>query len=129
LITLEKMLKEKKWAVIGAKEEKDTIGWKIPDILKRNGYTVYKVNPKYSTLDGEKSYSSIKEIEEDIDCVDIIVNPKIAVTLLKDIRDKGVKYVCFQPGTFDKTVKERAEELGLNYVRGCVYAALSKKEM
>jgi uncharacterized protein len=119
-----KTLEMKNWAVIGARIDKNTMGYKIPEVMKRKGYNVYSVNPKYESVDGEQFYSSILDIEVDIDCVDMIVNPKISIDLLEDIKEAGVKYVWFQPGTYNDEVLKKAEELGLEYVKDCIYAAL-----
>lgn len=124
-----KTLDMKSWAIIGARPDKDTMGYKIPEIMRQNGYNVYSVNPKYESIDGEIFYSSILDIDEEIDCVDMIVNPKIAIDLLEDIKEAGVKYIWFQPGTYDDEVIEKAERLGIEYLKDCVYAALRSSGM
>lgn len=123
----EEMLSKKRWAVVGARTDRDTMGYKVPEILEKNGYTVYLVNPNYHEIDGKKVYSSILDIGEEVDCVDIIVNPKIALGVLDEVHKVGIKYVWFQPNTIDKDVIKKAREYGLEYVKDCVYATLKEK--
>ncbi|SHK37374.1 CoA-binding protein [Tepidibacter formicigenes] len=122
-----KMLEKKKWVVVGVTEDKTRYGYKIFKKLKETGYTVYGINPKYSEIDGDKIYSSIKEIPEKVECVNMLVNPKISLKILEDIVDEGIKYVWFQPGSFNEETIDKAEELGLNIVfYDCLYVELGR---
>lgn len=125
--TKELMISKKRWAVVGARPDRETMGYKIPMLLEEKGYTVYLVNPNYDEIDGRKVYSSLLDIGEEVDCVDIIVNPKISLKVLDEVAQLGIKYVWFQPGTIDKDVIKKAREYGIEYVKDCVYATLKDK--
>ncbi len=119
------MLEKKVWAVIGATPDQEKFGYKIYKKLKSHGYTVYGINPKYDSLDGDKLYKSLKDLPEKPECIDMVVNPKLSKAALDEIEDLGIQYVWFQPGTFDEEVIDIAEGKGLNIVfYDCVLVAL-----
>lgn len=111
---MQEMISLKNWVVIGATDDKSKFGYKILKKLKDKGYNVCGINPKYKEIEGIKIYSNINEIKENIDVANIIVNPNIAITMLDDIKNKGIKNVWFQPGSFNDEVLEKAKSLGLN---------------
>lgn len=120
------MLSKKVWAVIGATPNKEKFGYKIYKKLKNHEYTVYGVNRKGDELEGDKLYASLKDLPEKPECIDMVVNPKISKIVLEEIKELGIKYVWFQPGTFDEEVINIAKEAGLNVVyNDCVLVALS----
>jgi len=119
------MLGKKVWAVIGATPDSKKFGYKIYKKLKDNGYTVYGINPNYESLEGDKIYSSLKDLPEKPECVDMVVNPKVTKAVLMEVEELGIEYVWFQPGTFNKDVINTAEEKNLNIVyNDCVLVAL-----
>lgn len=124
----EKMVNNKNWAVIGVSDNKEKMGYKIWNRLKDHGYNRYGVNSRYDEVNGEKIYDDIKSIPEKIDVVNMVVNPKIGIQYLEEIKDAGIEFVWFQPGTSDDEIISKAEELGLKYVKEtCIYATLGEK--
>ncbi|NLX61586.1 MAG: CoA-binding protein [Tissierellia bacterium] len=123
------MLKKKVWAVVGVTTKKDRFGYKIFKKLQEHGYETYGVNPKYEEVDGEKVYPTLKSIPKKIEVVDVVVPPKVTLGLLDEIKDLGIEYIWFQPGTYDEEVVEKAESLGFkNLFNDCVYATLIARE-
>ncbi|ABR48388.1 CoA-binding domain protein [Alkaliphilus metalliredigens QYMF] len=121
----EEMLKLKTWAVVGVTPDEEKFGYKIYQKLKNHGYHVYAVNPKYDSVEGDIIYNSLKDLPEKPECVNIVVNPKVAKGVLEEVKALGIQYVWFQPGTFDEETIAHAEEAGLNIVYyDCVLVAL-----
>jgi predicted CoA-binding protein len=55
----------------------------------------------------------------------MVVSPKIGVSVINEIADKGINYVWFQPGTYNEKIIELAESKGLKVVyNNCVLVAL-----
>ena len=78
---LNKIMKPKTIAVIGASTKEHTIG---SDIMKRlqeynfNG-KIYPVNPKGGIIEGLQAYTSVLEIPDEIDLAIIVVNAKFVL--------------------------------------------------
>lgn len=126
----ETMLEKKNWAIVGVSENKDRYAYKIWKLMPEHGYNVFGVNPKYNELEGVKIYNSLKDIDEKIDVVDVVVNPRLSLKLLDEIKELGIEYVFFQPETYNDEVVEKANNLGLKILTGdCIYATLIRKEM
>ncbi|MDI9501539.1 MAG: CoA-binding protein [Tissierellia bacterium] len=125
----DEMLQLRNWAIIGVTPKKDRYGYKIWRQMKEKGYTVYGVNPNYEEIDGEKIFASLQNISEPIDAIDIIIGPSHVPPILEAAREKGIRNLFFQPGSYDREIIEMAEEMGFNYIEGdCVYASLLRKD-
>ena len=118
------MMSKKVWAVVGVSENKEKWGYKLYKVLKDHGYKVYGVNPRLESLEGDKVYNSLKEIDDKIEVVDIVVNPKFAMDYVKEAKDLGIENLFFQPGSYDEELINEVENLKINYVKDCVYATL-----
>lgn len=124
-IAKQEMLQKKKWAVIGVTPDKEKFGYRIYKRLKERGYIAYGINPKYPEIEGDIVYASIKDIPEKVDCVNIVVNPKITLSVLDEIKAEDINYVWFQPGAFDQNVIDKATEIDLDIVYyDCLYVEL-----
>ena len=122
-----KMMSLKKWAVVGVSGNKDKFGYKIWKTLKEHGYTTYGISPNYDELEGDRIYKSLSELPEKVDIIDMVVPPRLSITILEEAKENGIEYVFFQPGTYNDEVVAKAEELGLKFLTDdCVYATLKK---
>lgn len=124
---LNKMVEQKNWAVVGARSDESTFGYKIPMRMLEHGYNVYMVNPKLDEIEGHRVYKKLSDIEEKIDVVDVVVNPKVAISVLDEAKAMGIENIFFQPGTYTDETLEYGDKLGLNYVTNCIYKILGAK--
>ena len=108
---LDKIMKPKSIAVIGASTKEHTIG---SDIMKRlqeynfNG-KIYPVNPKGGIIEGLQAYTSVLEIPGEVDLALIVVNAKFVLSTLDQCNEKGIKGICIITAGFKETGKEGAE--------------------
>lgn len=108
---LDKIMKPKSIAVIGASTKEHTIG---SDIMKRlqeykfNG-KIYPVNPKGGVIEGLQAYTNVLEIPETIDLAIIVVNAKFVLSTIDQCHEKGIKGVCIITAGFKETGKKGAE--------------------
>jgi predicted CoA-binding protein len=119
----EVMLGKKIWAVVGANQNPEKYGNMIYKNLKARGYEVYAVNPLYDEVEGDRCYKDLASLPKLPDVVNVVVSPKRAMPVIEEAAKLGVKYVWFQPGTYDDEVTELARKLGLEAVQACVLAA------
>ena len=95
------MLEKKVWAVIGANQNPEKFGWKIYKRLKDKGYEVYPLNPAYETIDGDICYKSLSSMPKVPEVINMVVAPERGKPYIEEAAKLGVKYLWFQPGTFD----------------------------
>lgn len=124
---VDKTVEMPKWAVVGASDKPERYSYKIIEKLKERGYTVYPVSPKLKDKEllGLKVYGSISDIEDKVDIVDMVVNPKIGINAMKEISDKGIEYVWLQPGAESAEIHEYAKEKGIEAIDACILAVLA----
>ncbi|MDO4719790.1 MAG: CoA-binding protein [Peptostreptococcaceae bacterium] len=126
---IEEMLSKKRWAVYGISPDESKFGYKIPLRMLEHGYEIVGINKKYAGQDigGIKVVSSLAEIEGSVDCIDVIVNPKISLQVIDEAKELGIRNLWFQPGTWDEEVLRKAEEADMSVVHeACVYAILGE---
>lgn len=108
---LDKIMKPKSIAVIGASTKEHTIG---SDIMKRlqeykfNG-KIYPVNPKGGIIEGLQAYTNVLEIKDEVDLAIIVVNAKFVLDTIDQCHQKGIKGLCIITAGFKETGKEGAE--------------------
>ena len=108
---LDKIMKPKSIAVIGASTKEHTIG---SDLMKRlqeykfNG-KIYPVNPKGGVIEGLQAYTSVLEIPGEVDLAIIVVNAKFVLDTIDQCHQKGIKGLCIITAGFKETGAEGAE--------------------
>ena len=86
-------LAQKKIAVVGVSDKRDTgcnAGYKR---FKEAGYEVYAVNPRITTFEGAPCYPDLKSIPDKPDAVFILANPKVTEQVVQQCVELGVKRV------------------------------------
>lgn len=95
----------------------------IAKYLKDQGYTIIPVHPDYDEVLGEKAYSSVKDIPEEveIDIVDIFRNSKFTADMVQEVIERveqtGNKPVIWtQLGVSSDEAMQKALEDDLSYI-------------
>ena len=86
-------LAQKKIAVIGVSDKRDTGCNLAYRRFKDAGYQVYSVNPRLTTFDNAPCFPDLKSLPEKPDGVFVLTNPKIAEQVVRQCVDLGVKRV------------------------------------
>ncbi len=115
---INEMLACKNWAVIGATPNRSKYGNTVFHKLENKGRNVYLVNPKYQEIEGRQVFSNIESINNKIDCISMVVNPIISIKVVKSAIKLGIKYIWFQPNTYNQEIIKLAEENGIKIIYG-----------
>jgi predicted CoA-binding protein len=86
-------LAQKKIAVVGVSDKRETgcnAGYRR---FKGAGYTVYAVNPHISAFEGDPCYPDLKSIPDKPDAVFILTNPKVTEQIVQQCVDLGIQRV------------------------------------
>jgi uncharacterized protein len=106
-------------AVIGASNAPHKFGNKAVRAYRRQGWTVYPVNPTEKTIEGLAVYATLSDVPGPIDRISIYVPPSIGITLLDAIKAKGSAELFLNPGSESDELVERATALGLDPIQAC----------
>lgn len=123
-MTIQQVLDQKVWAIIGATHKTDKFGYKIYKHLKNHGYEVYPVNPNIDSIDGDKCYSSLTDLPVVPNVVDFVVPEKVGLAAVDECKVLGIPTVWLQPGADKPAVVKKATEVGLNVIEDCVLVQL-----
>jgi hypothetical protein len=86
-------LAQKKIAVVGVSDKRETGCNLAYRKFKEAGYTVYPVNPRLTTFEGATCYPDLPSIPEKPDGVFILANPGVTDEIVRQSVDLGVKHV------------------------------------
>ena len=108
---LDKIMRPKAIAVIGASTKDHTIGSDIMKRLKEYNFTgdIYPVNPKGGEIQGFKAYTSVKEIPGNVDLAIIVIAQKFVLNAIDECHEKGIKGICIISAGFKEAGEEGAQ--------------------
>ena len=118
--------KAKSIAIIGASTNPDKYGNKAVKAYRRRGYTVFPVTPNAEEVEGLKAYRSIGEIPGPVDTASLYLPPKVGITVLAGIAEKGVEEFYVNPGAESEELLEEARRLGLRPIVACSILAIGQ---
>jgi predicted CoA-binding protein len=90
---VKQFLAQKKIAVVGVSDKRETGSNKAYRKFKEAGYTVSAVNPRMSAFEGAPCYPDLASIPEKQDAVFILTNPTTTEQIVQQCVDLGIKYV------------------------------------
>lgn len=87
------MFAPKAVAVVGASNEKGSVGYSLMSNLIGNGYdgTIYPVNIKHESIQGIHSYKSVKDIPRQVDLAIIATPAKTVPGIVSECGQAGIK--------------------------------------
>lgn len=102
---LDKIMRPKSIAVIGASTKEKTIGSEIMLKLTEYKFTgaIYPINPKASEVQGHKAYPSVLDVPGDIDFAVVVVPKQFVFDTLDQCNQKGIKGICIISAGFKET--------------------------
>ena len=86
-------LAQKKVAVVGVSDKRDTGCNLTYQKLQENGYQVYAVNPRITTYKNDACYLDLRSIPEKVDAVFILASPKVTDQIVQQCVELGIKHV------------------------------------
>jgi hypothetical protein len=86
-------LAQKKIAVVGVSDKRETGCNLAYKKFKETGYQVYAINPRISTYDGAPCYPDLKSLPEKPEAVFILANPQVTEQVVRQCVELGVKHV------------------------------------
>lgn len=117
---LKEIMQLNNFVVVGNTILEDKYAYKIKHELLNAGYHVECVG---------KELASINSVKEEIDVLDLCINPVLGLKLLKE-NMKKIKVVVIQPGAESEEIIGFLKEKQIDYLEGCLLIGLRlyKKE-
>jgi hypothetical protein len=84
--------------------------------LQEHGYRIIPVNPRYPSVLGERCYRSLREIEDEVDVVDVFRRTEDVGPIADDAIAIGAKVLWQQIGVKNTEAARKAEAAGLETV-------------
>jgi len=111
---LKEIMNQKNFAVVGDTLNEEKYAYKIKTQLLAKGYKVFSVG---------KELSSINDISEEIDIIDLCIHPVKGLKLLQECT-KPFKCILIQPGAESQEILSYLQENKIPYIEGCVLVGL-----
>jgi len=105
---MEKMLKPKSVAVIGASDKRKKIGNILVRNLKnkKSKIKIFPINPRHKIIEKLKTYSSVLEIDDKVDLAIIVIPAKFVIEVLEECVSKKIKNVIIISAGFSESGKK-----------------------
>jgi predicted CoA-binding protein len=114
---IQKILGLKNIAVVGMSKNEEKPAHFVPKYLIDHGYNVIPVNPTISEVLGRKCYSSIADVPEDIDIVEVFRRSEDVPPVVNDaVKKTGIKVIWMQSGIYNEEAEKEAKENGMDVV-------------
>jgi len=110
---LEVLKNAKVVAVIGISPKPERPSYYTTEkVVKKGKHKIYLINPRYAGQEifGIKVISSLKDVPEPIDIVNVYRNPAHAEEVIKEAIEVGAKCIWFQPGAENPEVIEKYKD-------------------
>tara|TARA_B100001063_G_scaffold243937_1_gene275617 strand:+ start:878 stop:1321 length:444 start_codon:yes stop_codon:yes gene_type:complete len=109
-------LNGKKIAVVGMSSNESRASHKVGAYLKENGYKIYPVNPNETQILDMKCYSSLLDIKDKIDVVNVFRESSAVPQIVYDILKIEAEFMWLQLDVISSEGIEIAAQRGINCI-------------
>jgi len=107
------LLRAKTIAVVGLSDNPHRPSHGVSAYMQAQGYKIIPVNPTIAEALGEKSYSSLLDLRERIDVVNIFRRPEFVEEVVDQAIQLTVPAVWMQEGVINQKAAEKARKAGI----------------
>ncbi|WP_047985227.1 CoA-binding protein [Ornithinibacillus californiensis] len=100
------LVQAKTIAVVGLSDNPERTSYQISKIMQELGYRIIPINPTVDEVLGEKSYSSLLEVNEQIDIINVFRRPEYLPSLAKEAAQTNCKVFWAQQGIVNQEAYE-----------------------
>jgi len=114
--------------VLGASNKPNRYSNKAVRMLKRDGYRVLPVHPRFPEVEGVPVFASLDQVHVPVDTLTLYLSPPRLAPLIEAIVALKPGRVIFNPGTESMPLAQRLEEAGIPYHYACTLVMLQSKQ-
>ncbi|HEM3473103.1 CoA-binding protein [Streptococcus suis] len=115
-IIFDYLKKAKTIAVVGLSSREETAAYRVSKLMQEAGYKIIPVNPKAAggTILGELVYSSLAEIDQPIDIVDVFRRSEFLPEVAQEFIQSNAKVFWAQLGLESQEAEKLLRQAGRN---------------
>jgi len=102
--------------VVGMSKNDNKPAHYVPKYLSENGFDIIPVNPTTDKILGKKCYSTISDVDGDIDIVDVFRPSDLVLPVVEEAIKKNPKVIWLQEGIHNPEAEEMARQKGIKVV-------------
>ncbi len=106
----------KRVAVIGMSKNEHKAAHYVPKYLSENGFSIIPVNPTADEILGKKCYSTISDVDGDVDIIDVFRPSELVLPVVEEAIKKNPKVIWLQEGIHNLEAEKMAQENGIKIV-------------
>lgn len=103
-------------AVVGLSNDVMRPSYGVAQYMQQRGYRIIPVNPRVPEALGEKSYTSLGDIPEKIDIVDVFRRPDAMPAIVDEVIALKIPVLWLQEGVVHEEAAEKARQAGVHVV-------------
>ena len=100
-------------AVVGLSSNPLRPSFGVSQYMQRKGYRIIPVNPNERTVLGEKAYSSLAEIPDRIDLVDVFRRSEFVPEIVDEVIRLKIRALWLQEGVVHHAAANKARDSGI----------------
>ena len=113
---IREILSLNKIVVVGMSKHSSKAAHYVPKYLSENGYDITPVNPTTDEILGKKCYSSISEIDGEIDIIDVFRPSDQVLPVIQEAIKKKPKVIWLQQGIHNSEAEDMAKKAGIKVI-------------
>lgn len=117
------MMDYKNWVVVGDVLNESKYASRILRALKNADYNTSGVNPR---VESDEACKALKDVPYKIDIVDLCINPRNGIEIVKEAKELGIDKIMIQPGAESNEILNYCRENNIEAVQDCALVQLRK---
>jgi predicted CoA-binding protein len=114
-------------AVVGLSNNRMRASFGVARFLQRQGYRIIPVNPNETEVLGERAYSRLHDVPDDVDIVNIFRRSEKVLDVIDDALQKRPRCIWMQEGIVNNAAAQNAESAGVPVVMNrCILKELAR---
>ncbi|WP_054958345.1 CoA-binding protein [Paenibacillus dakarensis] len=103
-------------AVVGLSDKSDRTSYMVSRAMQNRGYRIIPVNPNADEILGEKCYSSLQDIPEPVDIVNVFRRSEYCAEVAREAAQIGARVLWLQQGIVSDEAASIADEHGMTAI-------------
>ncbi|MGM8366537.1 CoA-binding protein [Virgibacillus sp. W0181] len=103
-------------AVVGLSDNPERTSYQVSKVMQDNGYRIIPVNPTVNEVLGEKAYSSLTEVTDQIDIINVFRRPEFLPDIAKEAALTDCRIFWAQQGIKNDEAFHYLEEEGFTVI-------------